>query len=41
MGNATEVAVMTFQQIELNDYNPDGIVGPIVKENLYRTIFEN
>ena len=41
MGNATEVAVMTFQQIELNDYNPDGIVGPIVKENLYRTITGN
>ena len=41
MGNATEVAVMIFQQIALNDNDPDGIVGPIVKESLYRTIIGN
>ncbi|MGI6635418.1 MAG: hypothetical protein ACOX7B_09635 [Christensenellales bacterium] len=38
MGNASEVAVMVFQQKALNDTDPDGIVGPIVKSNLYRII---
>lgn len=38
MGHASEVAVMVFQQKALNDSNPDGIVGPIVKSNLYRII---
>ena len=41
MGNASEVAVMVFQQKALNDNDPDGIVGPIVKENLYRIIVTN